>query len=161
RWTRGKTELLDDFSLELAAVVRRYQPALRTARNLYAEVVLNPESEAWFAQSFDSALRHYDRVAVMAMPYMENATDPKAWMRRLFDKVAAKPGALEKTVFELQATDWRVRKPIPTAEMAATVRELNTLGARHIAYYPDDLFQDQPRLKEFRRVFSMTGQPEQ
>ncbi|KMN34164.1 hypothetical protein VI26_14320 [Chromobacterium sp. LK1] len=161
RWTRGKTELLDDFSLELATVVRRYQPALRTARNLYAEVVLNPESEAWFAQSFDSALRHYDRVAVMAMPYMENATDPKAWMRRLFDKVAAKPGALEKTVFELQATDWRVRKPIPTAEMAATVRELNTLGARHIAYYPDDLFQDQPRLKEFRRVFSMTGQPEQ
>ena len=161
RCTRGKTELLDDFSLELATVVRRYQPALRTARNLYAEVVLNPESEAWFAQSFDSALRHYDRVAVMAMPYMENATDPKAWMRRLFDKVAAKPGALEKTVFELQATDWRVRKPIPTAEMAATVRELNTLGARHIAYYPDDLFQDQPRLKEFRRVFSMTGQPEQ
>ncbi|MGR2660677.1 poly-beta-1,6-N-acetyl-D-glucosamine N-deacetylase PgaB [Chromobacterium haemolyticum] len=161
RWTRAKTALLDDFSMELAAVVRQYQPDLRTARNLYAEVVLNPDSETWFAQSFDSALKRYDRVAVMAMPYMENAADPKAWMRRLFDKVAAKPGALEKTVFELQAVDWRSRKPIPTAELAATVRELNTLGARHIAYYPDDLFHDQPRLKAFRRVFSMTAHPEE
>ena len=90
---------------------------------------------------------------------MENATDPRPGCGACSTRWRQQARRAGKTVFELQATDWRVRKPIPTAEMAATVRELNTLGARHIAYYPDDLFQDQPRLKEFRRVFSMTGRP--
>lgn len=159
-WTRSKIKLLDDFSLELAEIVRTYQPTLKTARNLYAGVVMQPESSSWFGQSFDSALAHYDSVAVMAMPYMENAKDPDAWMQQLFHRVAAVPGALDKTVFELQSVDWRNRQPIPTSKLAETVRQLNTWGARHVAYYPDNLFEDQPQLQPFKRVFSMTSQPE-
>jgi biofilm PGA synthesis lipoprotein PgaB len=160
-WTAEKTRRLDDFSQELAQLVRAYQPGLHTARNIYAPVVLTPRAEQWFAQSFASSLQHNDYVAVMAMPYMEQASDPKQWMRDLFERVAAVPGALEKTVFELQAVDWRTGKPIPTEEIVDTVRTLNTLGARHIAYYPDDLFKDQPRLALFKRVFSMRTQPVQ
>jgi len=48
---------------------------------------------------------------------------------------------------------------VPTQEMVDTVQRLNTWGARHIAYYPDDLFKDQPRLQLFRRVFSMRAVP--
>ena len=44
---------------------------------------------------------------------------------------------------------------------AEVVDELHTLGARHIAYYPDDLFQDQPRLADFKAAFSMRSHPEQ
>jgi biofilm PGA synthesis lipoprotein PgaB len=43
--------------------------------------------------------------------------------------------------------------------MVETVLDLNTQGARHIAYYPDDLFKDQPRLASFKRVFSMRALP--
>jgi len=161
RWTASKVKLLDDFSLELSQVVRTWQPNLKTARNLYAGVVLNPVSTQWFSQSFATALQHYDRVAVMAMPYMENAADPQRWLRQLFDKVAAVPGALDRTVFELQAKDWRTGRPIPSADMVRAVRLLHTLGARHIAYYPDDVFEDQPKLAEFRPVFSMSSSPEQ
>ncbi|WP_230369805.1 poly-beta-1,6-N-acetyl-D-glucosamine N-deacetylase PgaB [Paludibacterium denitrificans] len=121
---------------------------------------MQPESSSWFGQSFDSALAHYDSVAVMAMPYMENAKDPDAWMQQLFHRVAAVPGALDKTVFELQSVDWRNRQPILTSKLAETVRQLNTRGARHVAYYPDNLFEDQPQLQPFKRVFSMTSQPE-
>lgn len=161
RWTAAKVRLLDDFSMELAAEVRRYQPGLKTARNYYAEPVLDPAAETWFAQSFASGLKHYDQVAVMAMPYMEQASDPDAWLARLFARVAAVPGALDKTVFELQTVDWRRNdRPIPTGQLAATVRMLQGLGARHLGYYPDDLFHDQPRLATFRRVFSLTVQPQ-
>ncbi|RMC91867.1 poly-beta-1,6-N-acetyl-D-glucosamine N-deacetylase PgaB [Aquitalea palustris] len=161
RWNDSKIKLLDDFTLELAQVVRTWQPTLKTARNLYAGVVMNPATESWFAQSYVTALQHYDRVAIMAMPYMENAAQPRQWLRQLFDKVKAVPGALDRTVFELQARDWRSGKPIPTREMAEVVEELHTLGARHIAYYPDDLFQDQPRLADFKAAFSMRSHPEQ
>jgi biofilm PGA synthesis lipoprotein PgaB len=159
RWTADKIRLLDDFSLDLAAIVRSYQPDLRTARNYYAPVVLQPESATWFAQSFATGLRNYDFVAVMAMPYMEKAARPKQWMRDLFQRVSAVPGALDKTVFELQSVDWRTARPVPTSEMVETVLDLNTQGARHIAYYPDDLFKDQPRLASFKRVFSMRALP--
>lgn len=161
RWNDSKTKLLDDFTLELAQVVRTWQPTLKTARNLYAGVVMNPATESWFAQSYVTALQHYDRVAIMAMPYMENAAQPRQWLHQLFDKVKAVPGALDRTVFELQARDWRNGKPIPTREMAEVVDELHTRGARHIAYYPDDLFQDQPRLADFKAAFSMRSRPEQ
>lgn len=161
RWNDSKIKLLDDFTLELAQVVRTWQPTLKTARNLYAGVVMNPATESWFAQSYVTALQHYDRVAIMAMPYMEKAAQPRQWLRQLFDKVKAVPGALDRTVFELQARDWRNGQPIPTREMAEVVDELHTLGARHIAYYPDDLFQDQPRLADFKAAFSMRSHPEQ
>ncbi|MBV8680737.1 MAG: poly-beta-1,6-N-acetyl-D-glucosamine N-deacetylase PgaB [Aquitalea sp.] len=161
RWNESKIKLLDDFTLELAQRVRIWQPRLKTARNLYAGVVLNPVSQSWFAQSFATALQHYDQVAVMAMPYMENAAQPQAWLRQLFAKVAAVPGAVDRTVFELQARDWRSGKPIPSQEMAGQVRELHTLGARHIAYYPDDLFTDQPRLVDFKPAFSMATRPQE
>jgi len=84
RWTADKTRLLDDFSLELASIVRDYQTDLRTARNYYAPVVLQPESASWFAQSFASGLQNYDFVSLMAMPYMEKASNPQQWMKDLF-----------------------------------------------------------------------------
>jgi len=49
--------VLSELTLALAATVRRYQPTLLTARNLYAQAVLNPASEAWLAQSFAQALK--------------------------------------------------------------------------------------------------------
>ncbi|TDR76623.1 poly-beta-1,6-N-acetyl-D-glucosamine N-deacetylase PgaB [Paludibacterium purpuratum] len=159
RWTDDKIAVLDDFSMTLAQAVNEWQPGLKTARNYYAEAILNPNAREWYAQTLKSGLAHYDSVAIMAMPYMENASDPKAWLQRLFQQVATVPGALDKTVFELQAENWRTKMPVPTKEMADWVRLLNTLGARGIAYYPDDVFNDHPALAEFKRVFSMRSLP--
>lgn len=159
RWTQDKIRLLDDFTLELAAVVRRHQPQLRTARNLYARVLMEPAAGAWLAQSFETALRHYDEVAIMAMPHMEKAGQPLPWLRELFARVARHPGALERTVFELQTREWNTGRPISATELQAKVRLLHQLGARHIAYYPDDLFHDQPPLQQMRPVFSARTAP--
>lgn len=144
RWTILKINALDDLALELAAIVRIQQPALKIARNLYARVALDPKAEVWYSQSLDNSLAHYDFTAIMAMPYMERAPDHAAFFRDLVHAVNDR-GALRKVVFELQAVDWRSgNRLVPTAELAESVRGLYGLGARHVGYYPDALFRDHP-----------------
>ncbi|MFT2622023.1 poly-beta-1,6-N-acetyl-D-glucosamine N-deacetylase PgaB, partial [Escherichia coli] len=76
--------------------------------------VLDPASEAWFGQNLADFLQAYDWVAPMAMPLMENVprADSGRWLDQLVGKVAAYPGALDKTVFELQAVDWRKERRV-------------------------------------------------
>jgi biofilm PGA synthesis lipoprotein PgaB len=144
RWTEKKTAYINQFTVSLADILRQYHPALLTARNLYAQPALQPESQDWFAQTLPSFLELYDFTAVMAMPYMEGAADPRKWLGNLVDKVKATPGALQKTVFELQSRDWKNNKPIPAETLAAQWRQLRLAGARHWGYYPDDFHKNQP-----------------
>lgn len=153
RWSARKTAFLDDFAGELAAIVRREVPDLRTARNMYAQVVLNPYSETWYSQSLASSLKHYDFTAVMVMPYMEQVEDPKKFYRQMVEGVQAVPGAMRKVIFELQATDWRDGRRIPDQEMADTVASLYEQGVIHVGYYPDNLFQNHPDTDLMRAVF--------
>lgn len=145
RWTQRKTAWLDDFAGEMAQAVRDQQPGLATARNLYAQVVLNPRAEEWYAQSLASSLAHYDYTAVMAMPYMEQAADPTAFYRQIVDRIAAIPGATRKTVVELQTVDWRKQDaPLPPNEVPDTIRTLYAWGVQNVAYYPDNLYRNNP-----------------
>lgn len=153
RWTILKINTLDRFANELADLVRVEQPNLLTARNLYAQVVLNPQSEVWYAQSLNNSLANYDFTAIMAMPYMEQAEDPKAFMHQLIEKVKQHPNAMRKVVFELQTVDWRTDKKIPSAELAETIKSLYDAGVQHVAYYPDDSIQDHPDTAMLRPVF--------
>ncbi len=144
RWTTLRTEVLQRLTLQLAERVRREQPQLRTARNLYAQVVLNPHAEAWMSQSLPAALRDYDFTAVEAMPFMEGATDPMVFLGQLVERVKREPQGLQKVVFELQSTDWRSRRDVSTSVLAEQWRELYRLGARHVGYYPDNPFRGTP-----------------
>jgi len=145
RWTQLKTAWLDAFADDMADVVRAEQPGLATARNLYAQVVLNPRAQEWYAQSLESSLAHYDYTAVMAMPYMEQAPDPGAFYRQLVDRIAAIPGATRKTVLELQTVDWRRQDAsLPPGEVPDTIRTLYALGVQNVAYYPDNLYRNNP-----------------
>jgi biofilm PGA synthesis lipoprotein PgaB len=166
RWTSLKTETLITFTQELAERVRLYRSPLKTARNIFARPLLQPESEAWFAQSYDRFLAAYDQTAVMAMPYMENvpADDAAAWLRLLVETAAHRPGALARTVFELQAVDWRVKdgaeaRRIPTETLAAQMRLLARLGARNYGYYPDDFIAGHPDADALHGALSLQSHP--
>jgi len=156
RWTVRKTEYLDAFAVELAGVLRAEEPGLKTARTLYASVVRNPHYEAWYSQSLDSSLANFDYTAVMAMPYMEQAADPTVFLRDLVTKVAERPGAMAKVVFELQSVNWRKDdEPIPGTELADTIRTLYSWGVQNVGYYPDDLFENNPDPDLLRPVFHL------
>lgn len=154
------TAALVDFTQHLAATLERWQPGLKTARNLYARLVLEPESEAWFAQNFQQFLQHYDYTALMAMPYLEGARRPRAWLRELVAKVAAHDQtALAKTVFHMQTRDWRNGRPISNRELRKQFNLLLRKGALNIAYYPDDFVGNHPDLHMLRSNLSVNRHP--
>ncbi len=155
RWSAFKTRQLTDFTLSLAARLRTWQPTLLTARNLYARPVLEPASTRWLAQDYEEALAAYDYTAVMAMPSMEQVANPQEWLASLARRAAATPLGLERTVFELQARDWRSGKPVADAEITRQVALLRRFGVRHFAYYPDDFHANQPSLATARAAFSV------
>ncbi len=155
RWTELKTSALIDFTGELMERVRDYQGAIKTARNLYARPVLEPAAQAWFAQSLPDFLAAYDYTAVMAMPLMEGAAKPDAWLDALVRKVSAEPGALKKTVFELQSMDWNTRERVPTRTLAGQMNRLQRLGAINFGYYPDDFHADHPGLAGIKPAISL------
>lgn len=168
RWTRFKSRYLVDFTLELAKEVKAIRgPHVLTARNLFAGPIVDPKSEAWFAQNLDDFLAAYDWTAPMAMPLMENVPEGQelAWLDRVVDSVALRPGALRRTVFELQARDWREAPdgaestPVDTEVLAQWMRRLQLRGARNFGYYPDDFVQNHPALEEIRPAISDSWYP--
>jgi biofilm PGA synthesis lipoprotein PgaB len=159
RWAERKTAYINEFTVSLANTLRQYSPALLTARNLYARPVLEPESEDWFAQSLPSFLTTYDFTVVMAMPYMEGAANPEQWLGQLISKVKATPGALPKTVFELQSRDWETGKSIPDKTLAAQLRQLHLAGALNFGYYPDDFRNNRPDESLIKPVISVESNP--
>lgn len=169
RWTRYKSRYLVGFTDALASRVRAVRgPQIKTARNIYAAPILNPESEAWFAQNLDDFLDAYDWTAPMAMPLMENVAEGRenAWLDGLVDAVARRrPGALDRTVFELQSRDWRSGPghagpaEVDSRRLAGWMRRLQLRGARSFGYYPDDFAQDQPRMQDIRPAISEAWYP--
>jgi len=160
-WMRKKTEYLTEFSLELVRLVKADHDDLATARNLFASVVMDPRSEAWMGQSLDDALRAYDYVALMAMPYLEaQRSHTTTWLEHLVANVRAHPGAMSKTVFELQGVDWsKSNQRISDATLVEQIKALRRAGVLSIGYYPDDFIKGRPSLEALRPVLSLQSLP--
>ncbi|SHF79254.1 biofilm PGA synthesis lipoprotein PgaB [Modicisalibacter ilicicola DSM 19980] len=160
RWTRRKTRFLIDFTHALGEQANHYRmldnDPFALARNIYARPILEPESQRWFAQDLEAFAEAYDYTAVMAMPYMEGADDPDAWLRKLarvsLDKVPA-----DRLVFELQAQDWRDQTPIPSEQLAHWMRVIRQAGIENYGYYPHDFLNDHPDTSILRRDFSLSS----
>lgn len=165
QWSRFKSRYLTDFTLELADQVRAVRgPQIKTARNIFAQPILNAYSETWFAQNLDDFLAAYDWTAPMAMPLMEGVPveDSNAWLAELVAVIASRPGAMDRTLFELQARDWRHDPAVPVDDdvLAEWMRQLQWHGARHFGYYPDDFLQQQPSLERIRPRLSNAWNPQ-
>ena len=153
-WTMQKTQELTQFALEMKRATEIFRKPLRMSRNYYAQTALNPSSEEWYAQSIPNGLANFDWVAIMAMPYLEKASNPQDWLNELVAKVQAIPGANKKTVFELQARDWAGNKPISNQEIMGWMRQLRIHGAQNFGYYPDDPYANQPDVDLIKRELS-------
>lgn len=164
RWTRFKSRYLIDFTNELTAKVRALRgPQVQTARNIFAEPMLNPGSETWYAQNLDDFLQTYDWTAPMAMPLMEGQTleNSNAWLEKLVATVKARPGAFDRTVFELQGKDWRTKAApdISGEQLAEWMGVLKRQGVSSFGYYPDNFLENSPDLKTVRPALSNQWNP--
>lgn len=158
-WARHKTELMTQYTDYLTERVRLYRPAIKTARNIYALPIMQPDSEEWYAQSLPAFLAHYDHLAIEAMPLMEQAEQPNQWLKTLVRRVATYPNGLSKTVFELQSTDWQTRQPIPASTLRQQMELLKNSGAIHFGYYPDDVYRNQPGVDAVKQGFALNFAP--
>jgi biofilm PGA synthesis lipoprotein PgaB len=158
-WTLHKIELISQFTDELASRVLNNRPGIKTARNLYALPLLKQDTEAWYAQSFKSFLAHYDYVAIEAMPFNDTAEKPVQWLTELVTVAAHYPEGLKKSLFELQSVNWKTMEKTLSPIFIDQVELLRKLGVRHIGYYPDDVFLDQPRLTDLQKHFQVPALP--
>ncbi|MDP3266512.1 MAG: poly-beta-1,6-N-acetyl-D-glucosamine N-deacetylase PgaB [Sulfuricurvum sp.] len=155
QWTELKIHYLDDFAMQLAQIVRNEQPGLKTARNLYAQVALNKDAQEWYAQSLHESIKNYDYTAIMAMPYMEQADDHKQFYKQIVHNVKQEQCGLERTVMELQTVNWRKdSEPISSEELSNTIKYLYGMGVHHIAYYPDNVYKNNPNADAIKEDFS-------
>lgn len=159
RWAALKTEALIEFTQRRADTMKHERPRLKTARNLFAQPVLNPESQTWFAQSLPDFVRHYDQVAIMAMPWMEQADNPDYWFKTLITTLRDSGVDRNKLVLELQSRDWRTGKPLDSARMAQQMTRFAQSGLIHFGYYPDDFLHNSPQLEVIRPAISLDDYP--
>ena len=159
KWRALKTHQLTHFTLELANTVKYYRPRIKTARNIYANVVLNDNSKEWFNQSYAQMLRSYDYTAVMAMPYMEQVENPMLWLSELTQHAARLDPTFDKTLFELQTVDWRTQTVISNSILSQQFRLLMRLGVNHIGYYPDKFLDNHPSLFTIKSTISLNTSP--
>ena len=133
--------------------------SLKTARNLYASVITNPNAEEWLAQNLKTLTDNYDTTAIMAMPYMENEQpisqkEAYQWFASLIENVKAQ-APLEKVLFEFQAVNWRTQKPIPESELIDWMTLLQKNHIYSYGYYPDNFLTNQPDMNKMKPYFSV------
>jgi len=158
-WSTFRSNALIELSHELTAAVSRYRPAIKTARNLFATALLEPEPELRLAQSYGAFLDAYDYVAIMAMPRFEGYENSELFYDRLATLSTAPADHHGKLIFELQTVDWPGGTPIDSIEIRDTMRRLQSLGIRNLAYYPDDFVEGHPDVEALREGMSVAVFP--
>ena len=97
----------------------------------------------WFAQDYQEYLRTYDYTVIMAYPYMENQGGRAAeWLGELASAALKNKTNAAKVVFKLQNYDWKKSRWVPRTELSRQIRALQAGGAKHIGFYPENLFSD-------------------
>lgn len=157
KWVAFKVEALDRHIDEIAKTVRVYRPEAAIARNIYAEAVTNPESRAWFAQDLKNYLGTYDYTVVMAYAAMEGKWNSRKWYRELFSAAGGHEQA-GKIIYKLQAYDWKEKAWLKGRDLKRDLTFLLSIGANHVAYYPDDVHRNRPDVKTVSSILSANAE---
>ena len=156
KWIQFKTDTLNNYVKELIKTVHLYRPTAKIARNIYSEAVTNPASQAWFAQNFESYLQNYDYTVIMAYSKMEKiggARKVDKWMDELMNQVNRYNGK-NKVIFKVQAFDWARNQWIDGDTLRKEISYLLSIGAKHVAYYPDGVIEDKPKRDDISSIIS-------
>ena len=158
-WTKEKITELNTLNQELIDTVKFYRPEAKFTRTYYALALTDQDSEEWLAQSYSTGLDINDYVMIMAYPRMEKKRMSNRWLAHLVQTAQTYPGAMEKTIFKIQAYDWKKKKWIKAKVLNQWFKTLVAGGAKHIGYYPDDYIRDRPKTMIMREMISVEDFP--
>ncbi len=151
----GRAHSLIEFSTDLTAQTRRHIPDLVSVRDFAANADSDGVTANILGSDFDRYLESYDYVALTDLPARESASATKRHFARLVAAVRRRETGLERTIFELTTVEGPTSPPVTSAGLRATLRWLQSLGARHLGYCPDDFVNGFPDLEELRQGISL------
>ncbi|MCP4748067.1 MAG: poly-beta-1,6-N-acetyl-D-glucosamine N-deacetylase PgaB [Desulfobacteraceae bacterium] len=154
QWAKFKTPELFSFTEKMADSVRKYRPDALFARNLYPALPGSDNTQVRFSQDYDQFLKNYDYVVIMAYPGMEQVAKPERWLKNLSSKTLENPLAKQKTVFKLQAYNPRRKQWIDDRLLVQQIRSVLGSGIMHLAYYPDNFWEQKPAADIIRMEMS-------
>ena len=142
----------------LAQGARKYRPGILFARNINSGALEDPKAEERFEHDYKRFLDNYDLVVVTADPQKDRIMRPSEWLKKLVKKARAAKGA-DRTIFKIQAYDLNKKDWIDDEAMIEELRDILSAGGRHIAYFPDDLWNDKPALNKIKLEMSTKTNP--
>lgn len=151
------------YSDQLKASVMKYSfngyTELKTARNLDADAVLHDIQKPWFMQTLPKYIANYDYTVLSVKPYEHGqSNNPKQagkWVKNVAVGVKETGTPLQKTIFDLQAKDWRSNRVIPAQELVGWMGVLKKEGVKNLSYSPDSFTQNQPAMGIVKPAFSI------
>jgi poly-beta-1,6-N-acetyl-D-glucosamine N-deacetylase len=158
RWTQAKTKELVDLSLELEKIVLDSQNGgdVLTSRDLYADVVLDPNAQARYSQSYEAFLHAYDFTALLAMPSGERyGSSVNSRLDSLANITSATPNGLKQTVYQLPVIDPQTGAEVPATQLLDEMRYLRQRGVVNFGYYTDKFATDTPQMQTMIDVMSL------
>jgi biofilm PGA synthesis lipoprotein PgaB len=134
----------------LAAAASRWRPGLLTMQ----AVALPPTGDTGLATRLAAPAANDDFVAVILPAGLSAA---RGDIDRIVADVARIPGALDRTVFVVDAGD--ASHAVAAEELEAQVRRVLASGGHHVAYSKDNALTDQPPLDPARAAISARAFP--
>lgn len=157
---RDRTMALIDFGKAVTTAMHRYtnvSESFSVGRNLYARALTHPDNtEQRFAMAMEPFLNAYDWVALEAMPYLDGTQLPaNQWLRKLTHLATAYPGGLERSVFFLQARNWKQHTWISDPQLSQWISLCKDNHALNIGICPDDFIGQHPSTDTIYPDFSL------
>ena len=157
---RDRTLALIDFGKVVTNAMHRYtnvSESFSVGRNLYARALTHPDNtEQRFAMAMQPFLNAYDWVALEAMPYLDDTPLPaNQWLQNLIALAAAYPNGLERSVFFLQARNWKQRSWISDQQLNQWISLCKNNHALNIGICPDDFIGKHPSIDAIYPNFSL------
>jgi biofilm PGA synthesis lipoprotein PgaB len=145
-WSEWKNKHLLKLARSLMDNVRRVNPKLKFAINLYYETVVEPSNAlAWFSQDLKAALGYdFDYYALMAYHRQmkkELYLDSKLWWKIYTDTIqemGKMVGDTNKIWLKFQIRDWDTGQQIPVAELEQVLQIISQIKDAHLAYVPHE-----------------------
>jgi len=129
------------------AAAQRWRPSLMTVHAFDTRAGALPAAFASYASAGD----------FIALKLPRGLRAHHGDIDRLVTDVAHVPGAIERTLFIIDAGD--ASHAVPARELEAQVRRVLAAGGRHVAYSQDNARSDQPPLEPARAAISARAFP--
>lgn len=152
---------LIEFTIELKHAAERWRPKLATVRNPFPQAPPDPRRDPGFGPRLDAFQRAYDYTILSASADDVGVRQRDNRINHLFTAAAERESGATGIVFQLPTVEQDRALAIAPARLAAQLRQLQALGARHLAWYPDDFVADRPPWPAARASLSARSFPYQ